>query len=111
MTYFAAIVPVYQTPSILKLFLDSLYSTITMDTDIFFINDGSGDRVQCMLSDFSKEASTLDLKVNVSIFEHKVSLGTVFSINSVLKILGSTYDFVVLLDSDIILRGSWQENL
>ena len=55
MLKFTLIVPVFQTPEILHLFLDSLKHTLTQDTDIIFVNDGSGHSVQKMLQAFRRE--------------------------------------------------------
>lgn len=56
--FFSIIVPVFQTPSILKIFLDSLSNTIKFQTQIIFINDGSGNAISELLHQFSFVAVT-----------------------------------------------------
>lgn len=111
MSKFTAIVPVFQTPEILNLFLDSLKQTLTQDTDIIFVNDGSGRSVHEMLQRFQQELLPYNQKFSVTILEHQVSLGGVSSINAALRQVSSNCEYVVFLDSDTILQGNWQKEL
>lgn len=111
MSKFTLIVPVFQTPGILSLFLDSLKRTLTQDTDIIFINDGSGHSVQKMLQMFQQEISSANFKIRVIILENQVSLGSVSAINTALRQVDLECEYVVFLDSDTILQGEWQEEL
>ena len=52
---FTVIIPVFQTPKILRLFLDSLAQTLSQDTDLIFVNDGSGHCVQELLETFRQK--------------------------------------------------------
>ena len=111
MSKFTLIVPVFQTPEILRLFLDSLKRTLTQDTDIIFVNDGSGYSVQKMLQVFQQEVSPFCFKIRVTILENQVSLGSVSAINAALRQINTECEYVVFLDSDTILQGEWQEEL
>ena len=79
--FFSIIVPVFQTPSILKIFLDSLSNTIKFQTQIIFINDGSGNAISELLHQFSLSHSSF---CNITIIEHQYSLGCSKSINEAL---------------------------
>ena len=47
---FTLIVPVFQTPSILQLFLNSLTDTLEFPSQIIFVNDGSGKEINDILT-------------------------------------------------------------
>ena len=111
MAMFSVIVPVFQTPEILRLFLDSLKTTLTRDTDIIFVNDGSGYVVQTMLQAFQQEAFPGGQHVRVTALENHISLGSATAINTALRLIDPSCDYVVFLDSDTILQGRWQEEL
>lgn len=111
MVKFTIIVPVFQTPEILRLFLDSLKQTLTQDTTIIFVNDGSGYEVQIMLETFEREAASISCPVRIMVLENPVSLGSVRSINAALALIDPACEYVVFLDSDTILQGPWQEEL
>ena len=106
--FFSIIVPVFQTPSILKIFLDSLSNTIKFQTQIIFINDGSGNAISELLHQFSLSHSSF---CNITIIEHQYSLGCSKSINEALTKVLPTCEAVVFMDSDLILTSQWQERL
>lgn len=111
MPRYTVIVPVFQTPEILGLFLNSLEKTLTQDTDIIFVNDGSGYVVQKMLQEFRQKILTSECQVRVFILENLVSLGSVAAINAALQMADLNCEYVVFLDSDTILQGAWQDSL
>lgn len=108
---FSIIIPVFQTPHILQLFLDSLGRTITQDTDFIFVNDGSGHCVQELLETFRGEISQGRSGNRIVILENEISRGSVSAINAALQQVNETCDYVVFLDSDTILQGKWQDQL
>lgn len=108
---FTAIIPVFQTPQILRLFLDSLARTLTQDTDLIFVNDGSGHCVQELLETFRREISHERSRSRVVILENEISRGSVSAINAALQQVDELCDYVVFLDSDTILQGRWQDQL
>ena len=111
MAKFSVIVPVFQTPEILRLFVDSLKATLTQDTDIIFVNDGSGYAVQTMLQALQQEVFPSGQQIRITVLENRVSLGSVSAINTALRQVDPICDYVVFLDSDTILQGQWQEEL
>lgn len=90
MIIFTLIIPIFQTPNILNLFLDSLYSTLEYKTQIIFINDNSGYEIQKILEDKAQNPDTL-------LINHEVSKGCVESINEGFQEIQGKY--TVLLDS------------
>lgn len=111
MAKFNIIVPIFQTIEILRLFLDSLEHTLTQESNIIFINDGSGNVVQEILQKFQQKAAFFKVPARVSILENHTSLGSVAAINSALKIIDTNCEYVVFLDSDTILQGTWQDEI
>lgn len=108
---FTAIIPVFQTPPILRLFLASLARTLTQDTDLIFVNDGSGHCVQELLETFYREISHERPGSRVVILKNEISRGSVSAINAALRQVDEICDYVVFLDSDTILQGRWQDQL
>ena len=106
--FFSIIVPVFQTPSILKIFLDSLSNTIEFKTQIIFINDGSGQTVTELLNQFYLSNNKI---CDVTIIEHEHSLGCAKSINEAMTKVLPTCEVVVFMDSDLILTSKWQIRL
>ena len=106
--YFSIIVPVFQTPSILKIFLESLSNTIKFETQIIFINDGSGNIVGELLHEFALLNNNI---CDIKIIEHQYSLGCSKSINEALTNVSTTCEAVVFMDSDLILTSQWQARL
>lgn len=106
--YFSIIVPVFQTPSILKIFLESLSNTIKFETQIIFINDGSGNIVGELLHEFALLHNNI---CDIKIIEHQYSLGCSKSINEALTNVSTTCEAVVFMDSDLILTSQWQARL
>lgn len=105
MSQFTIIVPIFQTPGILQLFLDSLVQTLEADTDLIFINDGSGTSVQNILEHFrERHAQTL-------VVQNHLSQGAARAINLGLQRVNPSCEYVVFLDSDTILQEGWQSRL
>lgn len=104
--HFSLIIPVFQTPGILNIFLDSLISTLEYSSQIIFYNDGSGYEISSILSEFREKLSK---QHEVIIFENTYSKGCVYCINQAFD--KKTGDFTVLLDSDIILTHGWQKRV
>lgn len=103
---FTLIIPVFQTPPILNLFLNSLTETLEYPSQIIFINDGSGKEISDILTNY-KEGLASDNQIIIINNAH--CCGCVKCINSAFeKIAG---DFTVMLDSDIILPVKWQSNV
>lgn len=106
--FFSIIIPIFQTPAILKRFLDSLSNTLKFQTQIIFINDGSGNHISELLHQFSLAHHN---DCDITIIEHKHSLGCSKSINEALTKVLPICEAVVFMDSDLILCSQWQDKL
>lgn len=106
--FFSIIIPVFQTPAILHLFLDSLSKTLEYKAQIIFINDGSEDKISEMLHEFLVQHSEF---CDIIIIEHSFSHGCAKSINEALVKVSQCCDAVLFMDSDIILASQWQKRL
>lgn len=105
MKKFSLVIPVFQTPGILKLFLESLETTLEYESQIIFIDDASPKESQKLLFDFKDKNQHHD----ITIITHKICKGCVYNIN---KAFDSVYgEYTVMLDSDIILNMGWQSKL
>lgn len=103
---FDIIVPVYQTKNILQLFCESLFSTITMQSNIIFINDNSPFETYKYLENL-KNTSLPICKIDV--IHHTQTQGSSVCVNDGFKRV--TGDLVVTIDSDVIMQNNWQEEL
>ncbi|WP_367567937.1 glycosyltransferase family 2 protein [Lacrimispora sp.] len=103
---FTLIIPVFQTASILQLFINSLSETLSYYSQIIFINDGSGANISSMLNSFKHSNHS---NADITIIEHLQSKGCAASINEAIKIIDPSCDYVVFLDSDLILQKNWQD--
>lgn len=103
---YSVIVPVYQDIEILRLFLDSLKSTLEAETELIFINDGSGDSASCLIkntfNDFEKMHS-------LRIIDHSYPKGYSKALNAGLR--EAHGEVIFSLDSDLILTEGWQYGL
>ncbi|WP_171686417.1 glycosyltransferase family 2 protein [Paenibacillus planticolens] len=100
------VVPVNQDFNILTLFTESLMKSVCPSTQIIFINDGSGQKVQELLERLQREAPA---GVAVEIIRHEYPRGCAVSINEALSTV--TGDYIYFLDSDIILNLKFQEQM
>lgn len=101
------IVPILQEIDIFDLFLESLAKNLLPQTQIIFINDGSGSLIDSRIRRFEK----LDCQHNgtsVEMIRHDHPKGCSSSINEALRLARADYIFFV--DSDIILQGNWQQS-
>lgn len=105
MTKFSLIIPVFQTCGILKMFLNSLASTLEYRSQIIFIDDGCESTAKELLKKFKTEFS----KHDILIITHNNCKGCVYSINEAFDLISGEY--TVMLDSDIILNHNWQSKL
>lgn len=103
---FAIIVPIFQTPQILDIFLNSVANTISYPSRIIFIDDGSSPNTAKLLNDFR-----VPLGCSLEILRHSHSLGCAKSINEALDLLDENQRYIVFLDSDLILQSDWQQEI
>ena len=103
---FDIIVPVYQTKNILQLFYESLIETITIQSNIIFIDDKSPSETY----DYLKNIKDISLPLcKIDVIHHTKTEGSSVCINDGLKKV--TGDFVVTIDSDVIMQKNWQDEL
>jgi GT2 family glycosyltransferase len=102
------IIPVLQTSDIFALFLATMVETLSIPAHIIFINDGSSEIINTMIMDFSKKVETTH---EITLLKNQNSVGCSKSINKALEIIRPDCDFVVFIDSDIILNGDWQKEI
>lgn len=101
---FTIITPIFQSPNIFELYINSLKETIQYNTKVIFINDGSSPETIGKI-EFLEEKEEID----VFCLNHSIPQGCVKCINEALPYIEG--DYTVMLDSDIILPPNWQEKL
>ncbi len=104
---FTIIMPVFQTPNILSLCLDSLARSITMPTHIIIVDDASPQESRLILERFASSEHSL---FQVSLLCHSESIGCPKSINEGLQAM-PTDEYTVFADSDVIFMNGWQERV
>jgi len=102
------ITPVFQTADIFTLFLEAMAETLIVPTHIIFINDGSPDIINTMITDFGRKIENVH---EITLIKNQNNIGCSKSINKALEIIHPNCDIVVFIDSDIILNGDWQKQI
>ena len=105
MKKFSLVITIFQTPSILRMFLDSLGGTLEFCSQIIFIDDACEKASKKMLIMFKSKFTEHD----IVIISHQRCKGCVQNINEAFDLLQGEY--TVLLDSDIIFNERWQTKL
>lgn len=103
------VVPVYQAPAVLRVFLESLVASLEPDTQLVVVNDGSGGAAQLLLEECLLPLKEKSAGITVDIIWHEWPKGCAASINEALR--RATGDYVYLVDSDLILTQGWQAGL
>lgn len=103
---FDIIVPVFQSKNILQLFFESLIKTITIQSNIIFINDNSPAETSQYLNDIKENKSSL---YKIYVINHEKTQGSSVCINDGFHRVSG--DIVVTIDSDMIMQEHWQEYL
>lgn len=103
---FSVIVPVYQNISLFSIFWNSLLTTLSSPTQIILVNDASPHDT----ATFLRQLQTADIgDSTVYLIEHEKSQGYAHCVNDAMKIINAEY--IVMMDSDIILTEGWQHKL
>lgn len=105
MSVFTIIIPVYQEYNIFRIFWESLIKTIQYPTEIQIINDASPINTTVFIRQLQVDSDIIHLNV----IENVQSKGYTNCLNRALKKL--TGDFIVFMDSDIILVDGWQNHV
>lgn len=105
MPTFTVIIPVYQEYNIFRIFWESLIKTIQYPTEIQIINDASPIKT----TNYIKELQVDSKIIHLNIIENIQSQGYTNCLNKALKNL--TGNFIVFMDSDIILADEWQNHV
>lgn len=97
------IVPVFQEPAILELFLDSLWRTVEVPSQVVLINDGSGRLIDELIDSYIRRAPT---NIHVEHQSWQQSRGCACALNSGLNLAAG--EVVIFADSDLMLINGWQ---
>jgi O-antigen biosynthesis protein len=100
------VVPIFQDGRILDLFLDSLWRTIEVPSQVVLLNDGSGKVIDQVIERYRNCAPE---KVLVISKTSERTCGAAATLNTGLKL--ATGRIVILADSDLILNEGWQTAL
>jgi O-antigen biosynthesis protein len=106
----SVIVPIFQSPSVLSLFLKSLRLTVEPDTQLILVNDGSGSEVSELVEEFARnvKAERCD-EISVTTVHNQKPHGCGQALNQGLAIADGDHLFFV--DSDLILDSGWQSGM
>ncbi|MGW4905330.1 glycosyltransferase family 2 protein [Streptomyces sp. NPDC004270] len=106
----SVIVPIFQTQSVLSLFLQSLRLTVEPDTQLILVNDGSGTEVSELVEEFAREVkSDRAADVTVTTVHNQKPHGCGQALNQGLAIADG--DHIFFVDSDLILESGWQSGM
>lgn len=100
------IVPVFQDSAIFDLFLESLWRTVEVPSQIVLLNDGSGHRVDELIETYSRRAPA---SIRVERRAWQRSRGCACVLNAGLELAEG--EVVIFADSDLIFTAGWQTAL
>lgn len=103
---FSIIIPVFQNYNIFSLFIHSLLDSLEEKTQIILIDDASPAEVN---KEFCRLKQIRNQIFSIQIITHATSMGCAKSINEALLLVKG--EFVVLMDSDVIVKKSWQKTV
>lgn len=104
------IVPIFQTQSVLSLFLRSLRLTVEANTQLILVNDGSGNEVSELVEEFTRKIKTdRSTDVTVTTVHNQKPHGCGQVLNQGLAIADG--DHIFFVDSDLILESGWQSGM
>lgn len=106
MKEFSIIIPVYQEYNIFELFINSLLNSIEYSSQIILIDDNSPSLVSKKIEELNN-FKTQNYKIHS--IRHNTNYGSAKSINEALPLVDG--EFVILLDSDTILKTGWQSTV
>ncbi|GAA3783566.1 hypothetical protein GCM10022403_017760 [Streptomyces coacervatus] len=106
----SVIVPIFQTQSVLLLFLESLRLTVEPDTQLILVNDGSGTEVSELVEEFARKIKRdRAADVTVTTLHNQKPHGCGQALNQGLAIADG--DHIFFVDSDLILKSGWQSGM
>lgn len=105
MSVFTIVIPVYQEYNIFRIFWESLIRTIQYPTEIQIINDASPTNTTNLIRQLQIDSNI----VHLNVIENVQSEGYTNCLNKALNKL--TGDYIVFMDSDVILADEWQNHV
>lgn len=103
---FSIIIPAYQSAVVLQLCVESIIHTVHYLSEVIIIDDNSPKETQNYLKQLPHYDSKL---ISFTVIHNTKSIGSVKAINKGLE--KATGQFIVFLDSDVILADGWQEQM
>ncbi|WP_190344238.1 glycosyltransferase family 2 protein [Streptomyces venezuelae] len=106
----SVIVPIFQSQTVLSIFLSSLKRTVEPDTQLILVNDGSGAEAAELIEEFARTVKSERAgAVTVDTLHNKSPRGCGQALNQGLEIADGEYVFFI--DSDLILQPGWQSGM
>jgi GT2 family glycosyltransferase len=106
----SVIVPIFQSQTVLTLFLSSMRLTVEPGTQLILVNDGSGTEVGELIEEFARTIkSERPGAVTVTTVHNQSPRGCGQALNQGLAIADGDHFFFA--DSDLILEAGWQSGM
>jgi GT2 family glycosyltransferase len=100
------IVPVFQDSAILNIFLNSLWQTIEVPSQVVLLNDGSGRDIDELIDSYRRRVPS---EIDAERHSWPHTRGCAHTLNAGLKL--AVGEIVIFADSDLILTNGWQTAL
>ncbi|MCX2681142.1 glycosyltransferase family A protein [Galbibacter sp. EGI 63066] len=105
------VIPAHNEEAFIKLTLDSIVKQTLLPKKVVVVNDNSTDNTETIIDSFVAEYNFIQKLNAVSTSEHMPGSKVVNAFNKGLAILDEHYDFIVKLDSDLILPLDYFEKI
>lgn len=105
------VIPAHNEEAFIKLALESVVNQTLLPNKVVVVNDNSTDTTETIIDDFASKYSFIQKLNTTSSTEHMPGSKVVNAFNKGLEKLDDDYNFIVKLDSDLILPKNYFETI
>lgn len=103
------VIPAHNEEAFLKSTLNSVLEQTLLPKKVIVVNDNSTDKTEAIINEYADRYSVFQKLTISSNAEHMPGSKVINAFNAGLKLLDTSYDFIVKLDADLILPTNYFE--
>lgn len=105
------VIPAHNEEAFIKLTLESVTNQTQLPNKVIVVNDNSTDTTEAIIDEYASKYSFIQKLNATSSTEHMPGSKVVNAFNKGAELLDDSYDFIVKLDSDLILPKNYFETI
>lgn len=105
------VIPAHNEEAFIKLTLESVTNQTQLPNKVIVVNDNSTDTTETIIDEYASKYSYIQKLNATSSTEHMPGSKVVNAFNKGAELLDDSYDFIVKLDSDLILPKNYFETI